>query len=83
MTYNPRYYLDLMDNYGLKKIKDLYAYRIDYDKVRQENKIKRVADISKKRYNVTVRPINMKDFKNSSIPVLSPKEYLAKRKSER
>ena len=26
---------------------------------------------------------NMKDFKNSSIPVLSPKEYLAKRKSER
>ena len=26
---------------------------------------------------------NLKDFKNSSIPVLSPKEYLAKRKSER
>ena len=26
---------------------------------------------------------NMKDFKNSSIPVLSPKEYLARRISER
>ncbi len=64
MTYNPRYYLDLMDNYGLKKIKDLYAYKIDYDKVTKEDKIRRVAEISKKRYNVTVRPINMKDFKN-------------------
>lgn len=64
MTYNPKYYLDLMENYGLKKVKDLYAYRIDNNKVRQENKIQRVAEISKKRYNVTVRPINMKDFKN-------------------
>ena len=26
---------------------------------------------------------NLKDFKNSKIPVLSPKEYIAKRKSER
>jgi len=26
---------------------------------------------------------NLKDFKNSKIPVLSPKEYIAKRRSER
>ncbi len=64
MTYNPKYYIDLIENYGLKKIKDLYAYKIEHDKVRKENKISRVAELAKKRYNVKLTEINMKDFKN-------------------
>lgn len=64
MTYNPKYYLDLMDNYGLKKIKDLYAYRIDNKKLLKSEKLIRVADIVKKRSNVEVKQVNMKKFKS-------------------
>ena len=64
MTYNPKYYLDLMDNYGLKKIKDLYAYRIDNKKLLQSEKLIRVAEIAKKRSKVTIKQINLKEFKS-------------------
>jgi GNAT superfamily N-acetyltransferase len=63
MTYNPKYYLDLMDNYGLKKIKDLLAYRIDNKKLLQSEKLIRVAEIARKRSKVTIEQINLKDFK--------------------
>ena len=29
MSYNPKYYLDFMERYGMAKAKDLYAYYID------------------------------------------------------
>lgn len=64
MTYNPRYYLELIDNYGFKKAKDLYAYRIDNNKLIQSEKLVRVADIAKRRSKFEIREINMKDFKN-------------------
>ena len=64
MTYNPKYYLDLMDNYGLKKIKDLYAYRIDNKKLLQSEKLIRVAAIVKKRSNVEIKQIDLKKFKS-------------------
>ncbi len=64
MTYNPKYYLDLMDNYGLKKIKDLYAYRIDNKKLLQSEKLIRVAEIVKKRSNVEIKQIDLKKFKS-------------------
>ena len=41
MTYNPKYYLDLMDNYGLKKVKDLLAYQIDNPKLYPKAEIQR------------------------------------------
>jgi len=49
MTYNPEYYLELMDNYGIKKIKDLYAYRIDNKELLKSEKLIRVADIARSR----------------------------------
>jgi len=64
MTYNPKYYIDLIENYGFKKIKDLYAYKIEYEKIIQAPKIKRVADIARRRTGIEIRQINMKDFKN-------------------
>jgi len=64
MTYNPKYYLELMDNYGLKKIKDLYAYRIDNKKLLQSEKLIRVAEIVKKRSNVEIKQIDLKKFKS-------------------
>lgn len=64
MTYNPKYYLDLMDNYGIKKAKDLYAYRIDNEKLLKSEKLIRVAEIARKRSKVEVQQIDMKNFKN-------------------
>ena len=64
MTYNPSYYLDLCENYGFKKAKDLYAYKLEHDKVISADKIRRVAEIAQKRSGIKISSLNMKDFKN-------------------
>lgn len=64
MTYNPKYYLDLCDNYGLVKAKDLYAIKLENKKVTASEKVKRVAEIARKRYKLKITQLNMKDFNN-------------------
>lgn len=60
--YNPPYYGNLMDGYGMKKAKDLYAYILEIpDKLPE--KVKRVASIAEKK-GIHVRPINMKKFQD-------------------
>ncbi|MGQ9570691.1 MAG: hypothetical protein ACUVUQ_07580 [Thermodesulfovibrionales bacterium] len=59
--YNPPYYNDLMEKYGMKKVKDLYAYICKIPEELPE-KILRVADIAEKR-GIRVHPIDMKKFK--------------------
>ena len=61
MTYNPRYYPALMDQAGLHKAKDLFAYLSNANTIEMK-KINRVADKILATTGVTVRPINMKDF---------------------
>jgi GNAT superfamily N-acetyltransferase len=61
MTYNPRYYPELMEQAGLRKAKDLLAYLSHAQKV-ELKKIGRVADRVLATSGVRVRPINMKDF---------------------
>jgi hypothetical protein len=63
MTYNPKYYLDLCDNYGLKKIKDLNAYKLENKKVVGSEKLKRVAEIAQKRSALKIYQMSVKDFK--------------------
>ncbi|MDP1676178.1 MAG: hypothetical protein Q8L88_04875 [Bacteroidota bacterium] len=63
MTYNPQYYATLIENYGLKKEKDLYAYIMDQNTVYTE-KFNRANEIVKQRNSLTFRSINMKDFAN-------------------
>jgi hypothetical protein len=58
--YNPPYYVDLMEGYGLKKAKDLYAYIYEVLD-RLPEKVNRVASIAEKK-GIRVRPINMKKF---------------------
>ncbi len=60
MTYNPPFYNDLSERYGLAKVKDLYAY---IHEMREElpEKVLRVADIVAKR-GITARHIDMKRF---------------------
>ncbi|QQS37641.1 MAG: hypothetical protein IPM56_06730 [Ignavibacteriales bacterium] len=64
MTYNPKYYLELCDNYGFKKGKDLYAYKLENKKVLSVDKLRRVAEIAKQRSGLKISQINMKDFNN-------------------
>lgn len=67
MPYNHSYYENLFENFGFEKAKDLYAYYISADVIKDEkvmNKLERMADIIKKRSDITTRFINMKDLKN-------------------
>lgn len=58
--YNMPYYGNLMENYGLQKAKDLYAYIYDIKESLPE-KVLRVAAIAEKR-GITVRRLNKKKF---------------------
>ncbi len=60
MPYNPPYYHDLMEDYGMKKAKDLFAYILDTpDEL--PKKILRVAQIAEK-FGITVRRVDKKMF---------------------
>jgi len=61
MTYNPRYYPQLMDQLGLRKAKDLLAY-VTTPQTVEAKRIERIADRALATNGVRVRPINMKDF---------------------
>lgn len=63
MTYNPEYYLLLCENYGFKKAKDLYAYKLENKKVMSSDKLKRVAEIAQKRSGLKITQLDMKNFK--------------------
>ncbi len=64
MTYNPPYYAALLEGCGMKKAMDLYAYDIAADYFNHSNKLQRVAERLRKKSNIRVRTVNMKDFKN-------------------
>jgi GNAT superfamily N-acetyltransferase len=61
MTYNPAYYVRLVESYGFQRAKDLYAYYVHKDKVFTE-KLIRVSEALKKREGVVFRSLNMKRF---------------------
>ncbi len=61
MTYNPKYYLDLMTRAGLEKAKVLYAYSLSQDKPIPERFVK-FAEKATKDESITFRNIKMKDF---------------------
>ncbi len=61
MPYNPPYYIDLLERYGLVKVKDLFSYILNQDKVYSE-KLERVNNIVKERHSLTIRSLDMKHF---------------------
>jgi GNAT superfamily N-acetyltransferase len=68
MPHNPPYYADFMERYGFAKAMDLWAYYLDTSVLGGEKvdklppKLMRVVEAVRKRYNYTVRPINLKDW---------------------
>ncbi len=64
MTYNPPYYAKLLEAYGMKKAMDLHAYDIAEEYFIHSNKLQRVAERLRQKSHISVRCVNMKDFKN-------------------
>jgi hypothetical protein len=67
MTYNPRYYVPFIEGAGYTKAQDLYAFLADIRNIAPDGtglnpKMLRVAERARKRADVTLRPINMRDF---------------------
>lgn len=61
MTYNPPYYQEFLEKFGMKKGKDLLAYLIDGEQAKNP-RLERIVNRLRDRAGVTVRKINVKDF---------------------
>jgi len=60
MTYNPQYYITLIENAGFSKAKDLYAYLLDKEDYLTE-KLIRLQSAIRERYKITVRNVAFRD----------------------
>lgn len=65
MTYNPKYYLDFMEKYGMEKARDLYAYFIDKNFPPPERVVKMAASIKQKE-NIKLHSVDMKNLENEA-----------------
>jgi len=64
MTYNPEYYVALVENYGFRKVQDLYAFWGKLDMLPQVAKrLDPVIDIAEQRFGVKTRPLNTRRFR--------------------
>src|SRR2546430_14404274 len=61
MPHNPPYYVALHERYGFTKAKDLLAF--ESPNARMPERIARAAKVIAERKNITLRPLNMKRFK--------------------
>lgn len=77
MTYNPKYYGTLIENYGFKKSKDLYAYHLINEKYISD-KMTRMQNLIRQRYNVTIREMNFKNKEQFKQDVQTFKEIYNK-----
>lgn len=68
MPYNPPYYLELAESYGMIKAKDLYAYFID-ETVPTPPRVVRMAESIKKKEGVKIRSLNMKEFNREAAEI--------------
>lgn len=70
MTYNPAYYMDYIESAGFTQAMDLWAWYFDIlelfglDGERMPPKLLRVLEKIRKRYNITIRELNIKDWDN-------------------
>ena len=63
MSYNPPYYLDLLERAGFQKVRDLYAYVFRRD-MQIPGKIFRVAERVRNHSHVVIRDADMSHFKD-------------------
>lgn len=63
MTYNPPYYIDLLEAYGMNLEMRMFAYKFEEAEVLKNEKFLRVKDIALTRSKCTLRYINPKKLK--------------------
>ena len=49
MPYNPKYYINLCEIYGMKKAKDMYAWKLVNEKLMASEKLKRGQELAKEK----------------------------------
>ena len=64
MPQNPDYYPNLVEKQGYEKIKDLQAWIATIGEAKIEPKKVKIIKALQKKHQVSIRPINMKDFSN-------------------
>ena len=69
MTYNPRYYVNLMEAQGFQKAKDLLAFHIDLSKIPMERLGRIAAKVRKRNPDLVFRPILRKTLDQDIIKV--------------
>jgi len=62
MAYNPPHYVNLVEGYGHKKWKDLYAWLLDNPAIPE--RLEKIIPKVEKRGGFTIRNLNMKDYAN-------------------
>jgi ribosomal protein S18 acetylase RimI-like enzyme len=62
MPYNPSYYACLVESHGFRKAMDLYAYYGETPDGSIPERVVRGVDVSRRRYNYSVRSLRMADF---------------------
>jgi len=68
MTYNPPYYLEQVESYGMTKAKDLYAYFID-ETLPTPPRVVRMAENIRKKEGITIRDLNLKQFSREVLEI--------------
>lgn len=64
MTYNPPYYAELVEQYGFQKAQDLFAFDGHIDMLKTlDKKLEFVVAEATRRFDITLRPLNRKRFK--------------------
>lgn len=61
LAYNPPYYADLLEGYGLRRARDLHAWWADVDGP-LDPRLLRAAAAIRNRGRITVRPLRMKEY---------------------
>jgi GNAT superfamily N-acetyltransferase len=69
MPHNPPYYDWILSQLGLIKAKDLYAYYISETDLNITDKVLRLTDGIREKYEITVRPVKLKNF-NSELELV-------------
>lgn len=67
MGHTPLYYADFLEQFGMRKYRDAYGFRLDLSELRGDVnnlpvKIVRAADVMRRRYAFIVRPLRMADW---------------------
>ena len=69
MTYNPRYYLPLIDAEGFRKAKDLLAFYMDLARIPMDRLERIATKIKQRNPNLTFRPLRRKTLQQDLVKV--------------